>query len=126
MADGSAATMAEQQRSSDLGIIGAGAWLDTPRVVLAPHLPAKWKNVPDDTMEIYVLKQSKGPWPIGIEFDWEPDTGQISNERSFNVREAPADSSDGAFGIAPVSGKPKAKGRANKAFAGKPRRRLSE
>ncbi len=124
---------AHQQRAKDIetrasktptreGIIGAGAWLDVPRTILAPHLPAKWKNVPDDTLEIYILKQSKGPWPCGVEFDYEPATGQIANGRSFDVR-ATNDSGDGAFETAPASReKPKrAPSRAQKAFAGRRR-----
>jgi replicative DNA helicase len=89
---------AHQQRAKDIetradkrptreGIIGAGAWLDTFWTVLAPHLPAKWKNVDDNTMELYVLKQRNGPWPLGVEFDWNPDTGQISNGHDFDVRQ---------------------------------------
>lgn len=85
-----------QQRAKDIetridkrptreGIIGSGAWLDVCNTVMAPHLPAKWKRVPDDTMELYILKQRNGPWPIAIEFDWVPDTGQISNGRSMSV-----------------------------------------
>lgn len=88
---------AHQQRAKDIetrvnkaptreGIIGSGAWLDTAWTVLAPHLPAKWKNVPDNTFEMHILKQRNGPWPIGIEFDWDPDTGQISGGRSFNTK----------------------------------------
>jgi hypothetical protein len=88
---------AHQQRAKDIetradkkptreGIIGSGAWLDTFWTVLAPHLPAKWKNVPDNTLEMHVLKQRNGPWPIGIEFGWIPDTGQITGGRSFDVK----------------------------------------
>lgn len=88
---------AHQQRAKDIekrsdprptreGIMGAGAWLDTFWTVIAPHLPAKWKAVTDDTLEIIILKQRNGPWPIGIEFDWDPDTGQISGGRSIDVK----------------------------------------
>lgn len=88
---------AHQQRAKDIetrvnkaptreGIIGSGAWLDVFWTVLAPHIPAKWKNVPDNTFEMHILKQRNGPWPIGIEFGWDPDTGQISGGRSFDVK----------------------------------------
>lgn len=102
-----------QQRAKDIeqranktptreGIIGTGAWLDVPRTILAPHLPAKWKNVPDDTMEIYVLKQSKGVWPLGVEFDYDSNTGQITNGRSFDVRANNDASETTAFETAPA------------------------
>lgn len=118
---------AHQQRAKDIetrvdkrptreGIIGAGAWLDVPWVVMAPHLPGKWKAVPDNTMELYILKQRQGPWPLAVEFDWDPDTGQIANGRSMDVK-ATIDSSDGAFGIVPAGGKKHpTKARATKAF----------
>lgn len=100
---------AHQQRAKDIetrvdkrptreGIIGAGAWLDTPWVVMAPHLPAKWKNVDDNTLELYILKQRLGPWPLGIEFDWDPDTGQIRNGRSIDVKAQLDAAANDAFG----------------------------
>lgn len=108
---------AHQQRAKDIetranktptreGIIGSGAWLDTPTTVLAPHIPAKWKNVPDNTFEVHVLKQRNGPWPIGIEFGWNPDTGQITGGRSFNTKTV-GETSDPAFGEGKVGVKKK-------------------
>lgn len=111
---------AHQQRAKDIearvdkrpsreGLMGTAAWLDVPWTILAPHIPAKWKNVPDTTLEIYILKQRNGPWPIGIEFDWEPDTGQISGGRSIDVKNAVETSE--AFGVdkSPTKSKSKAK-----------------
>lgn len=120
---------AHQQRAKDIearpdkkptreGIIGAGAWLDVPRAIIAPHLPAKWKNVPDDTMEIYILKQSKGAWPLGVEFDYDPDTGQITNGRSFDVRANNDSNNDSAFETAPAR---REKHRAKKPFGSRRR-----
>lgn len=90
---------AHQQRAKDIetrdnkrptreGIIGSGAWLDVFWTVLAPHLPAKWKDVPDNSLELFILKQRNGPWPIGIEFGWDPDTGQITGGKHFDVKNA--------------------------------------
>lgn len=102
-------TIVHQQRAKDIetrvdkrptreGIIGSGAWLDVCWTVMAPHLPAKWKRVPDNTMELYILKQRNGPWPIAIEFDWTPDTGQIANGRSMNIDIKGETSDEGAWG----------------------------
>lgn len=88
--------MAHQQRAKDIetradkrptreGIIGSGAWLDVCWLVMAPHIPAKWKNIPDTTLEVYILKQRNGPWPLAVEFDWDPDTGQITGGKSIPV-----------------------------------------
>lgn len=110
---------AHQQRAKDIetradkrptreGIIGAGAWLDTFWTVLAPHLPAKWKNVEDNMMELFILKQRNGPWPLGVEFEWNPDTGQIWNGHDFDVRQVEASAPDP---MAPATRlKPKKKG----------------
>jgi replicative DNA helicase len=106
-----------QQRAKDIetrpdkrptreGIIGSGAWLDICWTVMAPHLPAKWKRVPDNTMELYLLKQRNGPWPIAIEFDWVPDTGQISNGRSLEVKAiGESDEIGGGFNVNTKRGK---------------------
>lgn len=105
---------AHQQRAKDIekradpkptreGIIGSGAWLDIFWTVLAPHLPSKWKNVPDNTFELYILKQRNGPWPIGVEFDWNGDTGQLWGGRSFDVKGS-VETSDEVFGAPKTSG----------------------
>lgn len=99
--------MAHQQRSKDIemradkrptreGIIGSGAWLDVCWSVMAPHLPAKWKRVPDNTFELYLLKQRNAAWPLCVEFDWDPDYGSIANGRSIAV-DAKGDDDGGAF-----------------------------
>lgn len=99
--------MAHQQRAKDIemradkrptreGIIGSGAWLDVCWTVMAPHLPAKWKRVPDNTIEIYFLKQRNGAWPLCVECDWDPDYGSITNGRSIAV-DAKGDDDGGAF-----------------------------
>ncbi len=122
---------AHQQRAKDIearvskaptreGIIGSGAWLDTPWTILAPHIPAKWKNVTDNTFELHILKQRNGPWPIGIEFEWVPDTGQISGGRSFNTK-ITGETSDPAFGDGKMGGVKKST--ANWANRGKKRGR---
>lgn len=66
------------------GLKGSSAYVDAGSLILAPHLPARWKNVPDDTLELYGLKQRYDA-PFAIEFDWDPGTGQISNGRTMNV-----------------------------------------
>jgi hypothetical protein len=82
------------------GLKGSSAYVDAASLILAPHLPARWKNVPDDTMEVYALKQRFGP-PFGVEFDWDPDTGQIKGGRAIEASDArDGDSAEAeAFGI---------------------------
>lgn len=105
---------AHQQRHKDVesradkkptreGIKGSGAWLDVCSTVIAPHIPAKWKRVPDETIEYYILKQRFGPWPLGVEMDWDPDKGQISGGRSISYDQGGGETSDDATGIGPIS-----------------------
>ncbi len=83
-----------QQRLKDLeqrpdkrptreGIKGSGAWVEVADTILGAHLPALWKDITDDTMEVFVLKQRWGKWPLGVKFDWNPDTGQVTGGDSI-------------------------------------------
>lgn len=85
------------KRPSRETIIGSQIWVDIHWTVLAPYLAAKWKAVPDDVMEIILLKQRNGPWPLAIEFGWNPDAGAISGGKDVPI--LAMDSSDGAFGV---------------------------
>jgi len=78
------------------GLKGSSAYVDAGALILAPHLPARWKNVPDDTIEIYGLKQRFGP-PFAVEFDWDPDTGQFSNGRTMTDDSRDGDDEDAIF-----------------------------
>lgn len=85
----------QQQRSKDVeqrpdrrptreGIKGSGAWTEVPDTIFGVHLPALWKNVPNDRIEVIILKQRHGEWPLAVEFDWDPDKGQVINGRSVD------------------------------------------
>lgn len=79
----------KDMKPSIQGLKGSSAYVDAGALILAPHIPARFKDVPDDKIEIYGLKQRFGP-PFAVEFDWVPDTGQISNGRSVSI-EVPTD-----------------------------------
>lgn len=93
----------KDMRPSIQGLKGSSAYVDAGALILAPHLPARFKAVPDDTMEIFGLKQRYGP-PFGVEMRWAPDTGQIWGGRSISI-ESRAEPTDEAFSA------PKGKGR---------------
>ncbi len=111
--------MAHQQRHKDVeqrsdkrptreGIKGSGAWLETAHNVFAPHIPAKWKRVPDDKFEVFILKQRDGDWPLGIEFEWEPEYGRITGGRDIPYGFGGETSEDvTGMGTAPLSRQPK-------------------
>lgn len=94
---GSHAILVHQQRSKDVeqrrdtrptreGLKGSGAWVETPDTILGIHRPALWKLVADDVLEVSVLKQRKGKWPLCVEFDFDPDTAALTNGRGVDVK----------------------------------------
>lgn len=85
----------QQQRSKDIeqrpdkrptreGIKGSGAWTEVADTILGVHRPALWKAQDDVVLEVDVLKQRRGKWPLAVEFDWEADRGAISGGRSVD------------------------------------------
>jgi hypothetical protein len=54
-----------------------------PDTILAPHRPALFKRVPDDTLEIITLKQRWGEWPLATAFEWNADQGSIVGGRTI-------------------------------------------
>lgn len=78
------------------GLKGSTAYVDAAALILAPHLPARWKKVPDDKIEVYGLKQRYGP-PFAVEFGWDPDTGRIWGGTSMEIDSRDDDGNDDAF-----------------------------
>lgn len=68
----------QDKRPTREGIKGSGAWVEVADTILGVHRPALWKPVDDVTLEIDVLKQRWGPWPMAIEFEWDSDKGSIA------------------------------------------------
>lgn len=76
------------KRPTREGIKGSGAWFEVADNLFGTHRPALWKAVPDDKIEIAVLKQRWGKWPLCVEFAWDPDRGMISGGRSVAYEHA--------------------------------------
>lgn len=104
-----------QQRSKDVemrpdkrptreGIKGSGALIEVPDTIIAPHIPALWKQVDDNTLEMFILKQRYGKWPLGIEFEWDGDLGRISGGRSIPY-DQPGEGGDEFLDFAPPKSK---------------------
>ncbi len=88
------AILLQQQRLKDIenrpdkrptreGIKGTGAWVEVADTIIGVHRPALFKRMDDSTLEVFVLKQRYGRWPLGIEFGWEPDSGMISGGKAI-------------------------------------------
>lgn len=90
-------------------IKGSSAWLDAVDTVLATHSPAMWKRIPNDRLEILILKQryAIGRDDYRIEFDYDVTSGIIKNGREVDVGFDEEESIDDSIGDALKTGKDK-------------------
>lgn len=101
------------RRPTRRAIKGGTHWINAPDTIIAPHIPGKVKHVPMDTLEIHILKQRDGDWPIAVEFDYDPTTGVVTNGRSLDmstIDDAP-EGSFAAWAAGESGGGKKGKGR---------------
>lgn len=107
--------LVQQQRAKDVeqrkdkrptreSIKGSGAWFEVPDNIFGVHRPALWKRIDDDTLEVCILKQRYGKWPIAVGFDWSAEMGTIARGRSI-VYDAPDDDPGAEFGAVENYGK---------------------
>lgn len=73
--------MRPDKRPTREGIKGSSAWVEIADTILGCHRPALFKRCDDVTLEVIVLKQRYGKWPLVVEFGWDPDSGSISGGR---------------------------------------------
>ena len=99
--------LVHQQRSKDIeqrddkrptreGMKGSSALTEIADTILGVHRPALWKRIDDDKLEVFVLKQRFGKWPLGVEFDWNADEGSIKGGRSIDY-EQPGETGHGGI-----------------------------
>lgn len=84
----------QQQRYKDIeqrpdkrptreGIKGSGAYVEIADTIIGVHRPALWKACDDVVLELDVLKQRWGKWPLAVEFAWDAEYGAISGGASI-------------------------------------------
>lgn len=76
--------MRPDKRPTREGIFGSAAWVEVADTIMGVHNAALFKDVPADVLEIDILKQRYGRWPLAVEFDWAPEVGVISNGRTID------------------------------------------
>jgi replicative DNA helicase len=115
----------QQQRLKDIesrldkrptreGIKGSGAWVEIADTIIGVHRPALWKNVDDVTIELDVLKQRWGPWPMAVEFDWDSDKGSIGGGKTVDYDSPSGDNNQMDEFLAPAVKDDRRKARARK------------
>lgn len=70
------------KRPTREGIKGSSGWVDVGDTIIGTHLPALFKNIPNDTFEAIVLKQRYGKWPLLLTAPYDELTGVIGSFRS--------------------------------------------
>ena len=70
-------------------ILGSSAWVDIADTIIAVHRPGLWRpGIDDDILELLILKQRYGEWPLAIQFDWTGSLGLITNGREIEFPKA--------------------------------------
>ena len=82
------------KRPTREAIKGSANWFENPDLVIGVHREALFKAVPDDQLEILVMKQRDGKWPLIVEHEWDPDLGRVGPGRT--VENAHVDAADTA------------------------------
>ncbi len=73
----------QDKRPTREGIKGTSAWVEIADTILGVHRPALWKPVPDDTLEVCILKQRFGKWPLSVEMSFDPAAGLIDGGKTM-------------------------------------------
>lgn len=89
----------EDKRPTRESIKGSGAWIEVSDAILAVHRPAIFKNIPDDKLQVIVLKQRYGKWPIASEHEWNPEYGSITDGRDIEYDRPGTTSEEGLDGF---------------------------
>jgi KaiC/GvpD/RAD55 family RecA-like ATPase len=76
--------LVQQQRLKDIeirqnpiptreGVKGSSAWVDVSDTMLGVYLPGLMKRVSRNVIQLLVLKQRYGRWPLTLEYQWDGD-----------------------------------------------------
>lgn len=74
----------EDKRPTREGIFGASQWVGVSDTLIGIYRPDLYKDVPATTIELPIMKQRIGKWPIGIEGDFDPEYGRIYGCRTVS------------------------------------------
>lgn len=89
-------------------IFGSQAWVTVADTILGVHYPRLWKpTLSESKLEILVLKQREGRWPLRVEFDWDPDRVRLSNGNEMRMQYDPENTDDAKVAVQSFLGKGK-------------------
>lgn len=67
----------KDKRPTRESIKGSGAWIEVPDNIFGVHRTGLFKNIPDNYIDVILLKQRFGVWPMQVQFDCDVVTGFI-------------------------------------------------
>ena len=81
--------LVQQQRLKDIetrsnplptrdGVMGTSSWVDVSDTMLGVYMPGLTKRVSRNVLQILVMKQRFGLWPLTIEYQWDGDLVRLS------------------------------------------------
>jgi replicative DNA helicase len=76
----------DSKRPTIGSIFGSGGWVDIADTIIGVHNPSFWKSIPNDSLELLILKQRYGKWPMSVEFDWNPLLCTFKNGRDVEFQ----------------------------------------
>lgn len=62
-------------------ILGSSAWVEIADTIIGVYRAATARAIPDDTIELLILKQRFGKWPQALQFTWDGDLMTLTNGR---------------------------------------------
>jgi replicative DNA helicase len=76
----------KDKRPTRESLKGTGAWVEVADCVLGVHWPYLHTGNEMNTLELYVLKQRYGRWPLAVEFEYNPDSGSIARGKDAEYK----------------------------------------
>jgi hypothetical protein len=66
-------------------VMGSSGWINDTDNVIATHLRGSYESVPNDKIEIHILKQRYGTWPQVVECEWDPEYGHVGEGQTIEL-----------------------------------------
>ena len=87
----------DRRPNTESALMGSSAWFQTADQIIGVYREHLYRNVEDNVMELHVLKQRDGRWPIALRFGWNPGWGTLGDGQEFEYRplDGDAEASEG-------------------------------
>ena len=76
----------DRRPSTEGGLMGSSAWFQTGDLILGVYREHLYRNVDDNVMELHVMKQRDGRWPIALSFEYDAGWATLGKGTEFDYR----------------------------------------